>query len=62
MKKNFIRLVLMLVAVLLLSTPALAQSRSSAQYQEGLHYFLIEDATPAPEGLAEVVEVFSYMC
>ena len=62
MKKNFIRLVLMLVAALLLSTPLHAQSRSFVQYQEGLHYFLIEDATLAPEGPAEVVEVFSYMC
>ena len=62
MKKNFIHLVLMLAAVLLLSTTVYAQGRSSVQYQEGLHYFLIEDGTPAPEGSAEVVEVFSYMC
>ena len=62
MRKNFIHLVLMLAAVLLLSTPLHAQSRSSVQYQEGLHYFLIEDGTPAPEGSTEVVEVFSYMC
>ena len=62
MKKNFIHLVLMLAAVLLLSVPVHAQSGSSVRYQEGLHYFLIEDGTPAPEGSTEVVEVFSYMC
>ncbi|MEE8338819.1 MAG: thiol:disulfide interchange protein DsbA/DsbL [Xanthomonadales bacterium] len=62
MKKIFILLVLMLAAVLLLSAPVHAQSGSSVQYQEGLHYFLIEEGTPAPEGATELVEVFSYMC
>jgi thiol:disulfide interchange protein DsbA len=62
MKKNFVHLVLLLAAALLLSAPVHAQSGSSVQYQEGLHYFLIEDGTPAPEGSAEVVEVFSYLC
>jgi len=46
---------------LLLSAPLHAQSGSSVQYQEGLHYFLIEDASPAPDGTAELVEVFRYM-
>jgi thiol:disulfide interchange protein DsbA len=62
MKKNIVHLGLSLAAVLLLSVPVQAQSRSSVQYQEGLHYFLIEGAPFAPEGSAEVVEVFSYMC
>ncbi len=62
MKKSFCRLVFMLVAALLLGAPLQAQSGSSAPYQEGLHYFLIDGATPAPEGLPELVEVFSYMC
>jgi len=62
MKKIFVHLVLMSAAALLLSAPLHAQSGSSVQYQEGLHYFLIEDGTPAPEGSAELVEVFSYMC
>jgi thiol:disulfide interchange protein DsbA len=62
MKKNFIHLGLTLAAVLLLSAPVQAQSRSSVQYQEGLHYFLIEGAPLVPVGSTEVVEVFSYMC
>jgi len=62
MKKISIQVVLLLAAACLLSAPEQAQSASSVQYQEGLHYFLIEEGTPAPEGPTEVVEVFSYMC
>jgi thiol:disulfide interchange protein DsbA len=62
MKKIFIQVVLILAAVLALIAPVHAQSGSSVPYQEGLHYFLIEDGTPASEGSAELVEVFSYMC
>ena len=62
MKKIFIHLVLMLAAALLLSAPVHAQNRSSVPYQEGLHYFLIEEGAPAPGGSAELIEVFSYMC
>jgi thiol:disulfide interchange protein DsbA len=62
MKKNFIRLVLMLATALSLSAPVHAQSGSSVHYQEGLHYSLIEGGTLTPEGPMEVVEVFSYMC
>ncbi len=62
MKKIFVQLVLLLAAALLLSAPVHAQSGSSVPYQEGLHYFLIEEGTTAPEGAAELVEAFSYMC
>ncbi len=46
MKKIFFHLVLVLAAALLLSTPVQAQSGSTVPYQEGLHYFLIEEAPP----------------
>lgn len=63
MKKTFIHLVLILTAPLLLSSvPVHAQNDSSVNYQEGLHYFLIEEAAYVPDGPVEVVEVFSYMC
>ena len=62
MKKIFIYLVLLSAAALMLSTPVHAQSGSSVSYQEGLHYFLIEEGAPAPGDSAEVIEVFSYMC
>ncbi len=62
MKKKFTHLVLVLAAAWLMSAPLQAQSGSSATYQEGLHYFLIEDAPQAPEGTMELVEVFSYLC
>ena len=62
MKNIFIHIVLLLAAALLLSAPVHAQNGLSVPYQEGLHYFLIEDRTPAPGGSAEVIEVFSYMC
>ena len=62
MKKIFVHLVLMLAVTLLISAPVQAQGGSSMQYQEGLHYFLIEDGTPESEGSPELVEVFSYMC
>ncbi len=62
MKKIFIHLVLIAATVLLLSAPVNAQGDSSAPYQEGLHYFLIEEGTPATEGGTELVEAFSYLC
>ena len=62
MKKIFTHLVLLLAAALLLSAPVHAQSGSSVSYQEGLHYFLIEEGIRASGGSAEVIEVFSYMC
>ena len=62
MKKIFIHFVLLMAAALLLNVPVHAQSGSSVAYQEGLHYFLIEEGTPAPGDSAELIEAFSYMC
>ena len=62
MNKKFAHLVLVLAAACLMSTPLQAQGGSSAAYQEGLHYFLIEDGPHAPEGTMELVEIFSYLC
>lgn len=50
------------VAALVLAAagPALAQGSS---YQEGLHYFKIDQASAAsPDGKIELIEAFSYMC
>ena len=63
MKKTFLQLILLLgIPILLLSTPVYAQSGSSVRYQEGLHYFELDEETPVPAGTMELVEVFSYMC
>ncbi|MFB3079469.1 MAG: thiol:disulfide interchange protein DsbA/DsbL, partial [Lysobacterales bacterium] len=62
MKKILIYLVLLSAAALMLSAPVHAQSGSSVSYQEGLHYFLIEEGPIAPEGSPELVEIFSYLC
>ena len=63
MKKIFLQLILLLsMPILLLSTPVYAQSGSSVRYQEGLHYFELDEETPVPAGTMELVEVFSYMC
>lgn len=44
----------------LLAAPAMAQN---SKYQEGMHYFRIDQAAaPSPDGKVEVVEAFSYMC
>ncbi len=43
----------------LLAGPAVAQN---SKYQEGMHYFKIDQATPSPDGKVEVVEAFSYLC
>ena len=50
-----------IAAVFLLACgPAPAQQ---SKYQEGVHYFKIDQATPpATDGKVEVTEVFSYMC
>ena len=62
MKKNFIQLITLMAAAWLLSAPLQAQSGASKSYQEGVHYFLIEDGPYAPEASTELVEVFSYLC
>ena len=63
MKKTFLQLILLLgIPILLLSAPVYAQSGSSVRYQEGLHYFELDEETPVPAGTMELVEVFSYMC
>jgi len=63
MKKIFLQLILLLgIPILLLSTPVYAQGGSSVRYQEGLHYFELDEETPVPAGTMELVEVFSYMC
>jgi len=63
MKKQFTRgwVGACLAAILLLmSAPALAQN---SKYQEGIHYFKIDQATaPAADGKVAVTEAFNYMC
>lgn len=47
-------------AMMLLAFPAAAQT---AKYQEGLHYFKIDQAAAQPgDGKVRVTEAFSYMC
>jgi len=63
MKKLFLRVVLLFGSILALASgQALAQGGSNAIYQDGLHFFEIEQSAPLPPGTIEVVEVFSYMC
>lgn len=48
------------VVILLMAGPAWAQN---SKYQEGIHYFKIDQASaPSTDGKIEVTEVFSYMC
>lgn len=57
---------LLLIAVLALAAaPLWAQGSpgASSKYQEGLHYFKIDQAGGgSPDGKVEVVEAFSYLC
>lgn len=39
-----------------------AQAQDLVPYQEGLHYFEIEQASAVPTDKVEVVELFSYLC
>lgn len=58
-----IRLASILSAVLLMFTGnAVAQSQGLVPYQEGLHYFKINNASATPSDKVEVVELFSYLC
>lgn len=55
------------LAVLLafVAAPLMAQQSTAPQtkYQEGLHYFRIDQAAPpSTDGTVDVVEAFSYMC
>lgn len=63
MIKFSMRLSIVLVVLLLISSGALwAQTDKPVPYQEGLHYFLIDQA-PADSGdTPEVTELFSYLC
>jgi thiol:disulfide interchange protein DsbA len=63
MKITSIRLAMGLIAsVLFVSGAAQAQSDKPVPYQEGLHYFVIEDASAVGGDKIEVVELFSYLC
>jgi thiol:disulfide interchange protein DsbA len=54
------------LAAILLATAALFSASLHAQglvpYQEGLHYFKIDQASAMPSDKVEVVEMFSYLC
>ncbi len=63
MKKSLFPL-LMACSMLLLSfaNTAQAQDGKPVPYQEGLHYFLIENAPAVSEGQMMLEEAFSYLC
>jgi len=54
------------LGVVLLASAALFSGPLQAQglvpYQEGLHYFKIDQASAVPSDTVEVVELFSYLC
>ena len=57
------RLVALLGTVLLMfSGAAMAQGKGLVPYQEGLHYFKIDNASAVPGEKVEVIELFSYLC
>ena len=58
-----IRKIVLALSLLLGSHVAIAQQGTPAKYQEGVHYFKIDQA-PAQTGSdkVEVTEVFSYAC
>ncbi len=63
MFKPKIRPLMMLAAVLLIvSGVAFAQTDKLVPYQEGLHYFLIDQAPAETGDKVEVAELFSYLC
>jgi len=58
-----IRLVSLLGTLLmLLSGSVLAQGKGLVPYQEGLHYFKIDQASALAGDQVEVLEMFSYLC
>lgn len=63
MTERKIRLASVLGAILLMFSGAvLAQSKGLVPYQEGLHYFKIDNASAVPSDKVEVLELFSYLC
>ena len=52
-----------LVSAAFLMLMALPVSAQNSKFQEGMHYFKIDQASaPATDGTVDVVEAFSYMC
>ncbi len=63
MNRRAIRFFMVITTLLVLSGTACAQSDQPVPYQEGLHYFLIdENAKPNRGEPQELVEIFSYLC
>lgn len=60
MKNRLTQILMAALITSLMAVPVVASAQDQ-QYQEGLHYFLIEDAPAQPEGI-ELVEAFSYLC
>ena len=50
------------VLLLLFSSVLAAQGQGLVPYQEGLHYFKIDNASEIPGDKVEVLELFSYLC
>ena len=65
MRKKVIHRFMAGCAVLMLlggAMQAQAQDSDSNKYQEGLHYFLVDQAPPPSADRLEVLEAFSYLC
>lgn len=63
MKKTAIRFLMACAAVLLVfGNTAQAQNDKPVPYQEGLHYFLIENAPATSGDTIKLEEAFSYLC
>ena len=63
MKKAMVQMMMALGALMLMfSGTAAAQTDKLVPYQEGLHYFLIDQAPVTSGDKIELVEAFSYLC
>jgi len=63
MKNSLIRFLgVCIVSLLVFSQVAQAQDNKPVPYQEGLHYFLIENAPETSDGPMKLEEAFSYLC
>lgn len=63
MKKAMVQMMMALGALMLMfSGAAAAQTDKLVPYQEGLHYFLIDQAPVTSGNKIELVETFSYLC